>query len=310
LKSLYVDTNNKDKAITECLILHDLYGKAGNTDKKEQIIKEASAINPEDPRLREMEEPPAHEELTSVPSGQGLSIEAYSEEITEADFYAKQGLKDEAKEILEKLQKLFPEKEEIKQKLIALEAVEEEEDKTVFAEEKSHGKETTVEPVLDNDILSIFNEFKKGLETEIDKKDHETHYNLGLAYKELGLIDDAIKEFQVARDDPQTFLSSSSMLSICYKEKGFYSLAIEVLSSTIEKMKDRDESYWAIKYDLADAYEKNSNLKEALELYTEIYGWNAGFRDIPERINQVEVQMQHLSEKGKSGDKKARISYL
>jgi tetratricopeptide (TPR) repeat protein len=100
------------------------------------------------------------------------------------------------------------------------------------------------------------------------------------------------------------------MLSICYKEKGFYSLAIEVLSSTIEKMKDRDESYWAMKYDLADVYEKNGNLKEALELYTEIYGWNAGFRDIPERINQVEVQMQHLSEKGKSEDKKARISYL
>ena len=93
-----------------------------------------------------------------------------------------------------------------------------------------------------------------------------THYNLGIAYKELGLIDDAIKEFQVARDDPQTFLSSSSMLSICYKEKGFYSLAIEVLSSTIEKMKNRDEFYWAMKYDLADAYEKNGNLKEALEL--------------------------------------------
>jgi tetratricopeptide (TPR) repeat protein len=310
LKSLYMDTNNKDKAITECLILYDLYGKAGNTEKKEQIIKEASAINPEDPRLLGREKPPVHEELVPVPSGEGLSIEAYSEEIIEADFYAKQGLKDEAKEILEKLQKLFPEKEEIKQKLIALEAVEQEEEKTLFAEEKPHGKEITAEPVLDNDILSIFNEFKKGLATEIDEKDHETHYNLGLAYKELGLIDDAIKEFQIARDDPQTFLSSSSMLSICYKEKGFYSLAIEVLSSTIEKMKDRDESYWAIKYDLADAYEKNGNLKEALELYTEIYGWNAGFRDIPERINQVEVQMQHLSEKGKSEDKKARISYL
>jgi len=100
------------------------------------------------------------------------------------------------------------------------------------------------------------------------------------------------------------------MLGICYKEKGFYSLAIEVLSSTIEKMKDQDEFYWAMKYDLADACERNGNLKEALDIYTEIYGWNAGFRDIPERINQVGAQMQHLSEKGKPEDKKARISYL
>jgi tetratricopeptide (TPR) repeat protein len=309
LKSLYMNTDNKDKAITECLILYDLYGKAGNTKEREQIIKEASSINPEDPRLMGKEEAPAHAATVSVPAREKLSTEDYGEEIAEADFYAKQGLKDEAKEILEKLQKLFPENEEITQKLIALESIEGEE-KPVFAAEKPLEQETTPEPVLDSDILSIFNEFKKGLETEIDDKDHETHYNLGLAYKELGLIDDAIKEFQAAHDDPKTAFSSSSMLGICYKEKGFYSLAIEVLSSTIEKMKDRDESYWAMRYDLADAYERNGNLKEALDIYTEIYGWNAGFRDIPERINQVEVQMQHLPEKGKSEDKKARISYL
>jgi len=310
LKSLYTNTDNKDKAITECLILSDIYGKTGNTEKREQIIKEAFSINPEDPRLIGREETPAREEPVSVPSGKRLSFEDYSEEITEADFYAKQGLKDEAKEILEKLKKLFPGNEEIQQKLFALEAVEEKEGKHLFAEGKTLEKETTGEPVFDSDILSIFNEFKKGLETEIDKKDHETHYNLGLAYKELGLIDDAIKEFQVARDDPQTFFSSSSMLSICYKEKGFYSLAIEVLSSTIEKIKDRDESYWSMKYDLADAYERNGSLKEALDTYTEIYGWNAGFRDIPERINQVGVLMQQSAEKGNSEDKKARISYL
>jgi tetratricopeptide (TPR) repeat protein len=310
LKSLYLHADNKDKAISECLILHNLYGKAGNTKEREQIIKEASSINPEDPRLVGIEKTPVHKAPVSAPSGEGISIEDYGEEITEADFYAKQGLKDEAKEILEKLQKLFPEKEEIKQKLLALEAVQETEEKSLFPQDQTPGKETSPEHVLDSDILSIFNEFKKGLETEIDGKDHETHYNLGLAYKELGLIDDAIKEFQIARDDPQTSFSSSSMLGICYKEKGFYSLAIEVLSSTIEKMKDQDEFYWAMKYDLADACERNGNLKEALDIYTEIYGWNAGFRDIPERINQVGAQMQHLSEKGKPEDKKARISYL
>ncbi len=310
LKSLYMNTNNKNKAITECLILFDLYGNAGDAEARDRIIKEAFSINPEDPRLIGKEETPAKEETVPVPPGEGLSIEDYSEEIVEADFYAKQGLKDEAKEILEKLQRLFPEREEIRQKLIALKAAEEVEESPLGAEKKPIEKETTPEPVLDSDILSIFNEFKKGLETEIDEKDHETHYNLGLAYKELGLIDDAIKEFQVSRDNPQTFLSSSSMLSMCYKEKGLYSLAIEVLNSTVEKIKDRDETYWALKYDLAEAYEKNGNLQEAFNTYTEVYGWNAGFRDVPEKMKQVEVQMQQSAEKGKSRDQKARISYL
>ncbi len=309
LKSLYINTNNKEEATNECFIIYDLYEKTGNTEKRDQILKEAFSINPEDPRLVSRGEPPAHEEIVTVPYGEGPSIENYSEEIAEADFYAKQGLKDEAKEILEKLQNIFPEKEEIKQKLIDLESVEATEGHSPFAEETTV-KEKTPEPVLDNDILSIFNEFKKGLETEIDQGDHETHYNLGLAYKELGIIDDAIKEFQTARNDPETFFSSSSMLSMCYKEKGLFTLAIEVLNNTIEEMKNQDEPYWAMKYDLADAYEKNGNLKEALDIYTEIYGQNTGFRDVTERIKQVELQMQQLTEKGKPKDKKTRISYL
>lgn len=310
LQSLYMNTDNKEKAVTECLILHELYGRAGDREKREQVIREAFKINPEDPRLIGTVEIPAPEETVAVTSREGLSLEDYSEEITEADFYSKQGLIDEAREILEKLQKLFPENEEIKQKLVSLEAVEGKDREPAFAKGKIPEKEATPEPILDGDLLSIFNEFKKGLETEIEEKDHETHYNLGLAYKELGFIDDAIKEFQVSCNDPKTFIPSSSMLSICYKEKGLYPLAIEVLNSTLEKMEDRDESYWAMKYDLAEAYEKNGNLKEAFHAYTEVYGWNAKFRSVSGKINQIKAKIQKIAEKGKSKDKKDRISYL
>lgn len=307
LKSLYMNTENKDEAITECLILYDLYENAGDTEARERIIKEAFSINPEDPRLVGKGETPVQEEKITVPPAEGLSIENYSEEIAEADFYVNQGLKDEAKEILEKLQKLFPEKEEIREKLIALKAKEE---SLLGAEKKTLEKEIATEPLLDSDVLSIFNEFKKGLNTKIDEQDHETHYNLGLAYKEIGLIDDAIKEFQLSRDNPQAFLSSSSMLSMCYQEKGLYSLAIEILNSTVEKMKDHNEAYWSLKYDLAEVFQKNGNLKEAFDTYTEVCGWNAGFRDVSEKMKQLEVQIQQSVEKGKSKNQNARISYL
>lgn len=310
LKSLYVNTDNKEQAVTECLILYELYGRAGDSEKSEQVLKEAYNINPKDPRLTGKVEIPAPEETVSVTSREGLSIEKYSEKIAEADFYSKQGLIDEAREILEKLQQLFPENEEIKLKLVSLEAVEKKDREPVFAEDKTPDKEAAHEPVLDGDVLSIFNEFKKGLETELGEKDHEMHYNLGLAYKELGFIDDAIKEFQVSRNGPKTFVPSSSMLSICYKQRGLHPLAIEVLSSALEKMENRDESYWAMKYDLAEAYEKNGNLKEAFHAYTEVYGWNAKFRAVSEKINQVKAKLQKMAEKGKSKKKKDRISYL
>lgn len=310
LKSLYMNTDNKENAVTECLILHDLYVRAGDREKREQVIREAYKINPEDPRLIGMVEIPAPEKTVAVTSREGLSLKDYSEEIAEADFYTKQGLIDEAREILEKLQKLFPENDEIKQKLVSLEDVEVKDREPAFAKGEIPEKEETPEPILDGDLLSIFNEFKKGLETELVEKDHETHYNLGLAYKEMGFIDDAIKEFQVSCKDPKTFIPSSSMLSICYKEKGLYPQAIEVLNNTLEKMENRDESYWAMKYDLAESYEKNGNLKEAFHAYTEVYGWNAKFRGVSGKINQIKAKIQKIAEKGKSKDKKDRISYL
>ena len=104
LKSLYVDTGDKEQAITECLILNELYKKAGDISKGEQVIKEAYEISPEDQRLISMAAPPLHEkeEEVAVTPPEGPAIEDYSEEIAEADFYSRQGLTDEARAILRK----------------------------------------------------------------------------------------------------------------------------------------------------------------------------------------------------------------
>ncbi|MDP2156187.1 MAG: tetratricopeptide repeat protein, partial [Nitrospirota bacterium] len=172
------------------------------------------------------------------------------------------------------------------------------------------------EPALDNDVLEIFREFKKGLEKELGDEDSETHYNLGIAYKEMGLVDDAIKEFQTSRSDPARFIQSSTMLGYCYMEKGLYPLAIDVLNKAVNEMKEKDDSYWALTYELAEAYEKNQDLKEALDLYTGVYGWSAKFRDVSGKMSQlraqapliVELEKEETKEKPKG--RRDRVSYL
>lgn len=317
LKSLYVNTGDKEQAITECLILNHLYEKAGDIAKSEQIIKEAHEIYPEDPRLISL----LKEEEVAVAPPEGPAMEDYGEEIAEADFYSRQGLIDEAREILERLQNLFPENEEISVKLASLGQIKESEEKIEHIEEKqkepvvTEGEileaEEMTEPALESDVMDIFDEFKKGLEEELGKEDYETHYNLGIAYKEMGLTDDAIREFQISRDNPKRFIPSSNMLGICYMEKGLYPLAIDVLKNAIDKMEDTGESYWAMKYDLAEAYEKNGNLKEALDLYTKVYGWNSKFRSVADKINSLRVMVKEEDvEQKKPKDRKDRVSYL
>jgi tetratricopeptide (TPR) repeat protein len=175
---------------------------------------------------------------------------------------------------------------------------------------------------LDNDVLEIFQEFKKGLAKELGDEDSETHYNLGIAYKEMGLVDDAIKEFQSSRSDPKRYIQSSTMLGNCYMEKGLYSLAIDVLKKITLEGTEKDESYWPVRYELAEAYEKNNNLKEALDLYTSVYGWNAKFRGVSEKVSQISAQVGAAKDEppregkppGTAGEKpktkKDRVSYL
>ncbi len=331
LVTLYRQIGDTSKLVNELVLLGNIYNTGDMQKEALECFKEALSLYPDNESIKtkviELEkinliekvfnvedttiEAPSSKEVTSSVPPEGPLIEDYIEELTEADFYAHQGLFDEAREILERLQKLFPENEEIKKKLIALsQDIEHLEEETAITETEDIEPEVLTEPAFDSDVLSIFNEFKKGIEKEVGKGNHETHYNLGLAYKEIGFLDDAIREFQLACDDPKSFIPSSSMLSICYMEKGLYPLAVDTLKRAIEKIEVKDESYWAMKYDLAEAYEKNGNLKEALDSYTEIYKWNSKFRDVSEKMNKINLILNEQAKRGETKTKKDRISYL
>jgi tetratricopeptide (TPR) repeat protein len=324
LKKLYKEIDHKEEAITECLALKDLYDKRGEQENSAQIVKEALEINPDDERLSSFKEMPMYQ--YTVETAKAPSIEEYSEEIAEADFYIRQGLIDEAHEILERLNNIFPDNVEIKRRLESLghvvetgepkvEKHEEVLEEKVAIEEMAKSEdvieaEEVEELELDKDVLDIFEEFKKGLEKEVKEEDYETHYNLGIAYKEMALIDDAIKEFQISKKDPKRAISASNMLGLCYMEKGLYSLAIEAFKDAISMTKEKDESYWSMKYDLAEAYERNGDIKEALDLFIEVYGWNSKFRDVSEKINNLKVKVSEDIDKRKTKDRKDRVSYI
>jgi tetratricopeptide (TPR) repeat protein len=357
LKTLYKNTPDQELAVTECLILHELYKRLGETESADKIIDEAFDIYPEDPRLADRRHGTAQ-----VPAGPGGEepapaagepcVEDYEEELAEADFYASQGLTKEAETILQKLSGLFPGDRNIEERLAKLVDVPEPAetdhlpeggeaagspslDKTVGGfpggdspgtadrQEAEHAEyedlvitdkdlvdaQEVPEPTLDDDVMDIFQEFKRGLEKELEEDDSETHYNLGIAYKEMGLVDDAIKEFQVSRNDAKRFIQSATMLGVCYMEKALYPLAIETLQNAISSVSQQDESYWPIKYDLAGAHEMNNQLGEALALYTEVYGWNAGFRNVSVKINDIKTRLGEKDD-GKPKEKKNRVSYL
>jgi tetratricopeptide (TPR) repeat protein len=136
-------------------------------------------------------------------------------------------------------------------------------------------------------LEEILSDFKKGVEKQLGSEDYDTRYNLGIAYKEMGLIDEAIAEFQIASKDPKRFLECCSMLGLCFIEKGMPKLAVKWYQRGLETGGFTEEEYLGLKYEMANAYELQSEFEKALEYYQEVYGVNAGYRNVTKKVKEI-----------------------
>ena len=159
------------------------------------------------------------------------------------------------------------------------------------AELESELHEETEQIALEDEEQSleeIFKEFKKGVEQQLDSEDYDTHYNLGIAYKEMGLIDEAIGEFQLASKDLKRAVECASMLGLCFLEKGMPQLAIKWYRKGLDMPEIKDEEHLGLLYDLASAYMETGDAENAQKAFTEVYGMNSTYRDVSARIKQLE----------------------
>jgi pilus assembly protein FimV len=138
-------------------------------------------------------------------------------------------------------------------------------------------------------LEEIFKEFKRGVEQQLDSEDYDTHYNLGIAYKEMGLIDEAIGEFQLASKDPKRAVECASMLGLCFLEKGMPQLAIKWYRKGLEMPEISEDEHVGLLYDLGSAYMEVGDTKNAQKAFMEVYGMNTNYRDVVNRIKQLDA---------------------
>jgi pilus assembly protein FimV len=144
----------------------------------------------------------------------------------------------------------------------------------------------------DAGLADIFKEFKKGVDKQLGKEDYDTRYNLGIAYKEMGLVDEAIAEFQLAAKDENRLLECSSMLGICFLEKGMAKLAVKWFERGLAAPGRSEDEYQGLKYDLGTALEAAGETDKALTLYTDLYGQDANFRDVANKVRELRAALR------------------
>ena len=145
------------------------------------------------------------------------------------------------------------------------------------------------------DLADMFGELKHELEegSTATDEDPETHYNLGVAFREMGLLDEAIGELQkvcqaVDRGHPfPHIMQTYTWLSQCFLDKGIPEAAIRWYEKALNLTTIDADTRTALHYELASSYDTAGNKTAALHHFMEVYGSNIDYRDVAERIKTL-----------------------
>lgn len=141
------------------------------------------------------------------------------------------------------------------------------------------------------DFSDMLRKFKQGVAENVDEEDYEAHYDLGVAYKEMGLVDEAIAEFQKAVRGTDQRVRAFEALGNCFVEKGQMPVAATILQRALAEPGVRDESLVGVLYILGTIAEEQQQFADAKRYYERVFAVDIQFRDIGDRLNTVEQRL-------------------
>lgn len=281
------------------------------------------SLNASDPFAAEASDDNAQASAPAARDEKPASSEAMMrQELESVDFYIKQGYYDIATDTLDLLERQFGPHDDIaarREKLtntnesvpsfepvVEDSAVEAEVPpaEIVFGEVELESPGVVPEvmapaaPGLDSGLAEIFEEFRVEAEGEVasTNEDYETHYNMATAYKEMDLLDEAIREFQTAAsltapvDGTPRYFQCCNLLGHCFMQKGMPQAAVLWFKKGLQVPGRNAEEMKALQYELGSAYEQMGDVTGAVNAFTEVYGVDVSYRDIAERLSDLQTR--------------------
>ncbi len=167
--------------------------------------------------------------------------------------------------------------------------------------ERDQSQQRAIEELARSEIApptlgEILQEFQKGVRQSLEEKDFDTHYNLGIAYMDMDLIEEAIEEFELASKDPALAVNCSQLIGLCYMKMGADNLAIEEYLKGLSVPNQPPEKYRGLKYELALAYESSGTLDTAFDLFSEIFQEDPNYRDVAAKVKSFSAGQPQKAE--------------
>jgi tetratricopeptide (TPR) repeat protein len=135
----------------------------------------------------------------------------------------------------------------------------------------------------------ILEQFKRGIDENLDSDDYQSHYDLGVAFKEMGLLDEAIGEFQKALRATEGRLRTSEALGMAFFEKGQYAACETILRKAIDSLEEGDDAKIGLLYWLGRASEAQGKEADAIRSYERAMVVDIRFLDLSQRVQRLTV---------------------
>ncbi len=133
----------------------------------------------------------------------------------------------------------------------------------------------------------ILEQFKRGIDENLESDDYQSHYDLGVAFKEMGLLDEAIGEFQKALRATEGRLRTSEALGMAFFEKGQYAVCESVLRRAVDSLDGSDEAKIGLLYWLGRAAEAQGKKADAVASYERAMAVDIRFMDLSQRMQRL-----------------------
>ena len=139
----------------------------------------------------------------------------------------------------------------------------------------------------EHDFSEMLKQFKRGLDENLDADDYQSHYDLGIAFKEMGLLDEAIAEFQKALRSPDARLRTSEALGSSFFDKGQFAVAEAILRRAVDGLSGQDDEKIGLLYWLGRALEAEGRASEAQPDYRRALAVDIHFMDLADRLRAI-----------------------
>ena len=249
-------------------------------------------------------------EQTGEAPPQGAELE---EALEEADFFTSRGLYEDARTIITDQIALHPNNRLLREKLAEVEQQElstkrgsgtrerplEEPQSARGSLDRSFDIAASLGAIEDTqvpsfeqadkqvDVEEVFAKFKEGVAKQIGLDDGQSHYDLGVAYKEMGLVEDAIREFETSARDPKRECVCRSMIGMIQMERGNVNEAIDAFLRGLHAPHKSADQETVLSFEIGNAYEMKKMNREALSYFQKVMRREPNYRDVQERVRRL-----------------------